>query len=216
MKKYSIIIILLFLISCSTTKKLATTDDKVVVERLSVEEINVVNDFLDTELASDVYKNYKNLEVCLIENAGNGIENITVYEYDFKDWHSYVLDATPEDNERLGWILDTIQIKDLKSRYVSIKEYSWKSSDIKNFKVSIMKQEAFENILRSGEYAYLPERLILRISKPLIIDEKQAFITFRSGGSRLGFSTINNYTALMKKVNNKWIIGPTYWDGEFE
>jgi hypothetical protein len=75
-----------------------------------------------------------------------------VYEYAYKDFHSDGYQSTAEINERLGWILDTIQIKDLKNKYIDKKQYHWKSSDIKNFKVKIMKKESFMNIIRSSEY----------------------------------------------------------------
>jgi hypothetical protein len=49
-----------------------------------------------------------------------------------------------------------------------------------------------------------------------MIDNNNALVSFRSGSSRLGFTTISNYTALMKKVNKKWEIRAGYWDGSVE
>jgi hypothetical protein len=185
-------------------------------DTLTIEQSNIVNDFLDVELASERYKNDLNREIIVIEEAGNGIENLDVYEYAYKRFHEYGAKPTTEVKERLGWILDTIQIKDLKNKYGDKKQYHWKSSDIKNFKATIMTKEVFTNSIRSGEYITLPERLIIYITKPLLIDSTTAFITFRTGSSRLGFTTINNYTALMNKVNGKWLIRASYWDGSIE
>jgi hypothetical protein len=223
MKKIIFLLLIVIFISC-TSKKNTTTDKEIqllkqlkpIDDTLTIEESNIVNDFLNRELASETLKYYYNLEIILIEEAGNGIENLVVYEYAYKDFHSDGNKVTAEVNERLGWILDTIQIKNLKNKYIDKKQYHWKSSDIKNFKVNIMKKETFRNIIRSSEYIKLPEKIVIYITKPLMIDNNSALISFRSGSSRLGFTTINNYTALMKKVNKKWLIRANYWDGSIE
>lgn len=166
-------------------------------------------------MASERYKNYKNCEIILIEEAGNPIENLLVYEYAYKDFHSYGNKATADDNERLGWILDTTQIKELKNTYKAKKECHWTSSDIRNFKVSIMKNDTLRNIINTGKYINLPEKLILHITKPLILNNDTAFISFRL--SPLGGPhSISYYTALMKKINGKWQMRASYWDGSVE
>lgn len=218
------LILLLFVVifsACSSKKDTAQnkkiqllTQLKPINDTLNTEEINIVNDFLDFELVSERYKNYNNCEIILIEEAGNAIQNLFVYEYAYNDFHSYGNKATGDDNERLGWILDTIQIKELKNTYNAKKEFHLKISDIRNFKVSIMKNDTLTKILNTGNFIHVPEKLILHITKPLILNNDAAFISFRL--SSLGFNTINYYTALMKKVNGKWQMRASYWDGIFE
>lgn len=208
----------LILFSCSIQKKESKNRIMQLQEQLKVtseilfEENNIVNDFLQIELTSEKYKSMENLEIVLIEEAKNRIANLDAYEYAYKDWHSYNL-ATPDDNARLGWILDSIQIRELRSTYMNDDEYHWKSSDIKNYKVTIMKHDSLTNIIKSGSYTEKPEKLILYISRPLIINKNNAFISFASGSSRFGFGEITHLTLLMKKVNEKWVEGPGYDDG---
>jgi hypothetical protein len=223
MKNLILIILIVIFTSCISKKSALKEKEpkslvqlKLASDTLTTEEKNIVNDFLDVELASERYKNDLNREIIVIEEASNGIENLEVYEYAYKRFHEYGAKPTTEVKERLGWILDTIQIKGLKNNYGDKKQYHWRSSDIKNFKVNIMTKEVFTNSIRSGEYITLPERLIIYITKPLLVDSTTAFTTFRTGSSRLGFTTINNYTALMNKVNGKWLIRASYWDGSIE
>jgi hypothetical protein len=57
--------------------------------------------------------------------------------------------------------------------------------------------------------------LIIYLSRPLIIDEKNAFISFEVGNGQLGFGSITHFTVLMRKVNNKWEQNDYYEDGVF-
>jgi hypothetical protein len=223
MKKIFFLFLIVIFISCTSKRNTTTSKEiqflkqlKAIDDTLTTEESNIVNDFLNIEFATETLKYYYSLEIILIEEAGNGIENLVAYEYAYKDFHSDGNKATAEVNERLGWILDTIQIKDLKNKYIDKKQYHWKSSDIKNIKVNIMKKETFRNIIRSNEYIKLPEKIVIYITKPLMIDNNSALISFRSGSSRLGFTTISNYTALMKKTKGKWQLRASYWDGSIE
>jgi len=218
MKNLLYAVLSLILFSCSAKKiesknRIVQPQEllKTTPEILS-EENNIVNDFLQIELTSDKYKSMENLEIVLIEEAKKEITNLDTYEYAYKDWHSYNI-ATADDNIRLGWILDSIQIRELRNNYKNDNEYHWKSSDIKNYKVTIMKHDSLTNIIKSGSYAEMPEKLILYISRPLIINKNNAFISFASGSSRFGFGEITHLTLLMKKVNEKWVQGPGYNDG---
>lgn len=223
--KNSIFLLLITVIFASCTSKkntiiknkelLLLTEVKPINDTLNIEEINLVNDFLSLELVSERYKNYKSSEIILIEEARDVIENLLVYEYAYKDFHSYGNKETGDDNERLGWIIDTAQIKELKNAYKDRKEYRWKSSDIKNFKVRTMKNDTIVNIINTGKYSNLQQKLVLYIAKPLFIDNHNAFITFTSR-TLGGIHSISNYTALMKKVNEKWEIRAGYWDGSVE
>ena len=193
----------------------AMTQLKSIVDTLPREEKNIVNDFLDIELVSEIHKNYNNLEIIMIEDAGNGIENLLTYEYAYRDFHSGGNESTLEDNVRLGWILDSLQIKELKNKYSDKKEYHWRSSDIKNFKVNIMKNDTLRKYLKKDRFIELSDKLVLLIKKPLIIDENNAFISIYTRRGFIGHN-LSNYTALMKKTNGKWKIGASYWDGSIE
>ncbi len=205
------------LLSCSTKKNetVSKLQPNSIPPILYNEDINIINDFLDIELKTDRYEAYKNIEIILIKEAGNGIESLFVYDYAYKDWHSHGNNATIADNDRLGWILDSLQIKDLKRIYNDKQDIEWRSSDIKNYKVTVMKNETLREIIKSGNNFILPEKLILYISKPLIIDNNNALISFSISNSRYG-NVINRYTVLMKAKNKKWVIGPKYWDGRID
>ncbi|MFV5701487.1 hypothetical protein ACM55F_06405 [Flavobacterium sp. XS2P12] len=218
MKNISLFLLGILLFSCSTKKiekknMVSIPQEKLntVLDILSEEEGNIVNDFLQVELASDSYKSYKNLEMVLLEEAKNRIWTLDAYELAYKEWHRYNI-ATQDDNERLGWILDSIQIKEFKEKYKYEKEYHWKNTDVKNYNVTIMKNEALRNNTRTGTNIDMPEKLILFITRPIIIDKNNAFISFNSSSGRFG-NTINRLTVLMKKTNEKWKMGPGYWDG---
>jgi hypothetical protein len=81
--------------------------------------------------------------------------------------------------------------------------------------VSLLKDEELRTIINTGVYVNLPSRLLIYLSKPLIIDENNAFISFEIGNGQLGFASINHFTVLMKKVNNNWVIFEYFYDGVF-
>lgn len=207
---------LFIILSCSTRKNDKSNQIiQNIPPQLSQLETNIVNDFLNAELATERYKNYRNLEIVVIEESLKKSQSIEAYEYTYKDWNSFGENGLLDDNERLGFILDTLQIKTLKNKYLNEVNYNWKITDFKNYKVSLMKNETLRNIIKSGEYINLPKKLIIYISKPLIVDEKNALISFNIGSSGLGFTSMNHYTALMNKVNSKWVIIASYDDGVY-
>lgn len=221
MKYLKFTVLSLILFSCSTkridTKKTefkAQKKSEIIYSFLSEEEIDIVNTFLQFELTSDKYKTYQNLEKLLIEEAKNRTTNLDAYDYTYKDWHRDNI-TTLDDNVKFGWILDSIQVQKLREQYKNDTKYSWKKTDIKNFKFTIIKSESFVKTLNTGSYINAPQKLIIYISRPLIIDKNNAFITFASGNSQLGFSEITHFTVLMKKVKGKWERGHEYFDGVF-
>jgi hypothetical protein len=106
-----------------------------------------------------------------------------------------------------------LQIKKKKEEIQFEKQYYWKVSDFKKIKVVLLKHSAFREIIKSGQYINLPNRLIISLSTPLIIDDKNALISFDIGNGNLGYSEINHFTVLMKKVNEKWIQYEFFDDG---
>lgn len=174
-------------------------------------ENSIVNDFLDAELKNESYKKYKDYNIVIIEDAGNGIKSLNAYEYAYKDFHSNVKNVTLEDNLRLGWILDSLELKKYREKIINIESYEWKVTDFKNIKVKLLKFEELRKTTNTGKY--LKNNLIIFLSSPLLIDKNNALLSFEIGNGDLGFNSINHFTALMKKKNDKWEVQTSYWDG---
>lgn len=174
-------------------------------------ENSIVNDFLDAELKNESYKKYKDYNIVIIEDAGNGIKSLNAYEYAYKDFHSNVKNVTLEDNLRLGWILDSLELKKYREKIINIESYEWKVTDFKNIKVKLLKFEELRKTTNTGKY--LKNNLIIFLSSPLLIDKNNALLSFEIGNGDLGFNSITHFTALMKKKNDKWEVQTSYWDG---
>ena len=212
MKSFSYILVCILLFSCSIQK--SSNQNAVNTASISTDsnlteiETNIANDFLDIELKKERYANYKDFEIVVIEEALKKMKPISDYEFNLKykkSWGKFI------DN----WILDTVQIKKIKIELEKEEVYHWKVSDFKNIKVSLLKYEELKTIINTGVYINLPRKLIIYLSKPLIIDENNAFISFEIGNGQLGFATINHFTVLMRKVNNEWKENNFYYDGVF-
>lgn len=202
----------MILFSCSVQKnnKLNNTQkDLISIEsKITETEGNIINDFLEVELEKDRYKNYKDAEIVVIEEVLKKTKPISVYEFNLKykeSWGKFIN----------NWILDTLQIKKIKLDIENEELYYWKVSDFKNIKVSLLKYEELRTIINTGAYSNLPPRLIIYLSKPLIIDENNALVSFEIGDGQFGFASINHFTVLMKKVNNKWEQSDQFEDGVF-
>lgn len=205
MKKKTFLILFIIMLSC-TTKKASTDYIKNLpnhqfidsTANLSNNELNIVNDFLEVELKADLYKSYKNFNFFVIEEADKKIKPLYAYEFSHKEFYK-------RNKERDFWLLDSLQIKKKKEEIQFEKQYYWKVSDFKNIEVSTIKYEDLRTIINTGAYISLPSKLIIYLSKPLIIDDKNALISFNIGNGNSGYSEINHFTVLMKKVNEKWI-----------
>ena len=210
MKNLVILLFFLFILSCSAQKKdtMVKSETSSMETNLTEIESNIVNDFLDFELKKDRYKNYKGYEFFIIEEALKKMKPLSDYEFNLKYKDSW-------GKSIKNWILDTIQIKDLKLKLEKEEVYHWKTSDFKNTKVNFCKYEELRKIINSGAYTRLPKRLIIFLSKPLIIDKSNALISFDIGNGALGNSTITHFTVLMKRVNKVWTEKEFYNDGVF-
>jgi hypothetical protein len=185
-------------------------------EALIKDEKDIVNDLLQTELTSDRYKGRENQEKVLIEEANSPITPLLAYEHAFKEWHDSNKTNLNKADVNNRWFLDSLQINELKNRLKNDIGCHWKSTDILFYKVAIISQQSFADIIKNGNYINMPEKIILIISKPLIIDKNKALISFNSGSSIAGFNTIERFTVLMKKINGKWIKDTYYFDGAYE
>jgi hypothetical protein len=200
----------MILYSCTAQKNSSQESTKKISSENNLTELenNIDNDFLNTELKKERYKSYKDFEIVVIEEALRKMKPISDYEFNLKykkSWGKYIN----------NWILDTVQINKLKSELEKEEVYHWKVSDFKNIKVSLLKDDELRTIINTGVYVNLPSRLLIYLSKPLIIDENNAFISFEIGNGQLGFASINHFTVLMKKVNNNWVIFEYFYDGVF-
>lgn len=210
MKNSVILIILIFFYSCSAKKNDININSisNPTETCLPETEINIINDFLDTELKTDRYKNYKEYNYFVIKEALKRTKSIYAYQYTYNEYYKYQI-------EKGHWILDSIQINKLKSDLESEKQYLWKTSDFKDIKVNILEFEELRTIINTGAYIDLPKRLIIFLSRPLIVNENYALISFDIGNGDSGNNNITHFTVLMKKDRLKWIAKYYFEDGVF-
>jgi hypothetical protein len=210
MKNSVILIIVIFFYSCSAKKK----DIKINFTSNPTEtylpetEINIINDFLDTELKLDRYKNYIEYDYFVIKEALKKTKALYAYQFTYNEYYNYQF-------EKQHWILDSIQIKKLRSDLESEKQYLWKKPDFKSIKVNILEYEELRTIINTGAYLNLPKRLIIFLSRPLIVDDDYALLSFDIGNGDLGNNNITHFTVLMKKERLKWIAKYYFEDGVY-
>lgn len=216
MKNLLYLLFCTLLFSCSVQKNITPNNIKknYTESNLTDIESNIINEFLNEELKKESYKNYKDFEIVVIEEALKKYKSIEAYQYSHDEWIS--MDRINKiGNIENRFFLDTLQSKKIKIELEKEEVYHWKVSDFKSIKVCLLKYEELRTIINTGTYISLPNRLIIYLSKPLIIDENNAFISFDVGNGRLGFAAINHFTVLMRRVNNKWIQSNYYEDGVF-
>lgn len=219
MKKHIFILSLVLLFSCSakkTNKLNSIPTAQISIEtKLTETEFNINNDFIDVELKKERYLNYKDFEIVIIEEALKKYQSVETYIYSYDEWISMTKIDRREDIEN-RYFLDSLYVKKIKLELEKEEIYHWKISDFKNIKVSLLKYEDLIKIIRINAYgSTISKRLIIYLSKPLIIDKNNALISFEIGNGQLGFHSINHFTVLMKKVNNKWEQSDYYYDGVF-
>lgn len=204
MKKLIHGIVIIFLLNCSVKK---SENVNKIPPNLTKDEIHIINDFLSVELASDTYKNYKEYQYIVIQEAYKKSFPLAAYQYTYED--SYLRSKELKNH----WILDRLEIKKIENKIKKEQTYCWKKDDFKNINVTIQKKEDFLKTIKYGDFINLPHRLILFLSRPLLIDSNNAFLSFSINEGDSGSGCISRSTILMKKVNNKWVIKEHYWDG---
>lgn len=175
---------------------------------LSIAEKSIVNDFLDIELKKDKYKNYKDFQLLLIQEAIGKLPSLTIYRYCYEERNLRVRSATNKD-----WILDGNDIKNIQDTLQN-KKYLWKTTDITNFKVNTIEVDIINKSTKSyKEYEKYNNNLIIYLSIPLFIKPNYALISYKCVKSWYGYSTVDMFTVLLKKAENeKWIIDSYYYD----
>jgi len=209
MKNILCLLIIIPFLGCKSQEQIIPTKSISKESNLTEIESNIVNDFLYSELSLDMYKNYKNYEYIIIKEAYKKTTSLFAYEYTYQN--SYKHDKQIKNY----WLLDSLQIEKIKLSLKNEEVYHWKVIDFKNFKVNIQKQEDFKKTTKKDEYLYLPHRLIIFLSKPLIINKYSALISIDINNGDLGSSNISHFTVSMKKENGKWIKDKYYEDGVF-
>lgn len=207
MKKILYFVLIGLLLSCNAKKEILVTNSISESKNLTEIESNIINDFLDIELKDDRYKSYKDYEIVIIEEAYKKSKPLYAYEYAYKDLYKHGKEI------KNYWILDSLQIEKMKENIKFENTFHWKTTDFKNIKVGLYKHEELRRIIKSNEYINLPKRLIIYLSRPLIIDNDKALISFDIGNGQLGFNSITHFTVLMNKEKEKWIKGGYYDDG---
>ena len=204
--------------SCSTQKKNNLNEKytaPISIERkLTSTESKIINDFIDVELKKERYKNYRDAEIVIIQEALNKHQSVETYIYSNNEWISMNKVNRREDIEN-QYFLDSLRIKKLKIELEKEELYYWKVTDFRNIKVSLLKYEELRTIINTGAYSKFSSRMVIHLSKPLILNENNAFISFEIGNGHLGFHSINHFTVLMKKIDNKWEQSNYYYDGVY-
>lgn len=165
---------------------------------LSQTESDIVNDFLAAELKKERYKNYKDYEIIIIDEVLKKNKAIEAYLYSYNERQS-INKINKSDEIKNIYFLDSLQIEKIKSEFKKEPIYYWKISDFKKTKVSILKNEELRNIINTNSFINLPNRLILHLSKPLLIDENNALMSFDIGNGKFGYSAITHFSVLLKK-----------------
>lgn len=175
----------IMLTSCSSQKVTSQFD-------ITNTEKDIINNFLKFELASDAYKYRRNSKVVIIKNA---IPKKQVLD----DYLSIIRNFKES-------LIDTLQAVKMRKEFENETQYYWKSSDFRIKNLLTQSIESFEKSIKKEEYLNLPPRIIIHLSVPLIINDKEALVGFMSGGGDLGYTSINSGLILMVRNNeNKWV-----------
>lgn len=213
MKKIFLVTILILIFSCSLHKYKGQKSNN--DSNLSETEKAIINDFLDGELKKERYLSYKDFEIVIIKEALKKMKSLDTYFYSLDEWNTMNKIKKSDDIKNL-YFLDTIQIKKIKLELEKEIVYNWKVSDFKNINVKLISDEDLRKIINTGSYSPgVTKNLIVFLSRPIIIDKDSVFISFDIGNGEFGNYAITHFTALMRKVNNKWVEKGYYEDGVF-
>ena len=207
MKNIILMVIIFAFFSCKCVKETKCVQVKKSSEKkLSDEETAIINDFMNAEFKKEQYIKYKEYEIMIIEESIKKSKPLSTYELNYKYKNSWGANIKE-------WIIDSTKIELLKLDLKNEKLYHWKVSDFKNIKTNLLNYEELSESINKGRY--LKGKLIVYLSRPLIIDKNNAFISFDIGNGDMGFYPITHFTISMKKENDKWIQSEFYEDGVF-
>lgn len=205
MKKIICLIAGLFQLSCASQLNNKNSTKEYT---LSSNEKNIISDFINEEFSSKKYNNYKNYKIYLRRKGFSEFSPLLIYGFCYDERNNKVRTANNK-----YWILNKEQLKTIKDT-LQIKNFTWKETDITNFRVSMIDSEDVNNsIKKGGDYEQYNESLILSLSTPVLINKNNAFLTYLCVEALYGFSTFDFYAVLLKKnKNGKWLIDSYYYD----
>lgn len=191
MKKYFLITLVVFCLiqfSCTFSQiKLKET------YRLNNVEKKIINDFLEFELTSELYKYQKKESVIIIRDAISKKQVIEDYEAILINYKNSVFDS--------------IQIGELKKHLENEPLYYWKKTDFNNIKTDLKSRDDFKKFINNEEYLYSHGKSVFYLSIPYFITKNKVLLSYISGNSELGFNLINSSIVMMVKNNDgKWIL----------
>lgn len=213
MKKILLLAVLMLVHSCALHKPTVLTSDNNF--NLSNTEKTIVNNFLDGELKKERYKKYNDFEIVIIEEALKKVKPLDTYLYSLDEWNTMNKIKKSDDIKNL-YFVDTEQLQKLKLELEKENVYHWQESDFKNIKVRLLRYEELRKIINTGSYGPgLTKNLIIFLSRPLIINKDNAFISFDIGNGEFGNYAITHFTALMRNVDGIWLEKGYYEDGVY-
>lgn len=216
MKNVFYIIYFALLLSCSTQKNITTpnttSNSNSITTTLTDIERSIINTFIDIEIKKERYIRYKDYEIVIVEEALKKTQAIDSYSFSSNEW-TFTHNTDKKRDTKNWYPLNSLEVKKIKKELAQEKTYHWKTTDFENIKVSLLKYEELIKSIRKSDY--LKNKIIIYLSRPLIIDKKNALVSFEVGNGDLGFSGINHFTVLMRKVKNNWEQSYHYYDGVF-
>lgn len=213
MKNIIYLLLITLISSCKGLKEINNNKHN-VTNNLTKLERKIINDFLEAELKKDRYKYYKNQEIVVIEESIKKMKSIDTYLYSLDEWNTMNRINKSEDKNNM-YFLDSLQLIKLNRNLTNEDVYHWKVSDFKNKEVILQTYDDFINTTKKDDFIYLPNRLILFLSRPLIIDKNNVFISYECIHKEVVYVSITHFTLLMRKVNNKWKQMGHYEDGVY-
>jgi len=211
---FIIISLLIYQQSAGQSTRSKVSDSIPTEQNLTATENTLVNVFLEAELKKDRYKYYKEYELFIIEESVKKTKSIDAYLYSLTEWKSMNRISKISDSQNM-YFLDSLQLQKINRALQKEQVYHWKVGDFNNLKVGLYKYEELRTIINTGAFVNLPKRLIIFLSKPLIINENNALISFNIGSGEIGNSIISHFTVLLRKENNEWNDSGYYEDGVY-
>jgi hypothetical protein len=185
-KNVLFILVIILTFSCSSSIK---TKEKLELRKTEKE---IINNFLKNELASEAYRYRINNNIVVIETT---IPKKQV----LNDYLSLLINYKKS-------LIDSIQAVKMNKELEKEPKYYWKNSDFIIKNLQTQSSEDFRKTIKTEEYFNLPKRIIFHLSFPLLINDKEALVSFMSGSGDTGFTSINSGIVLMTKNNeNKWV-----------
>lgn len=173
-------------------------------------ENKISNDFF----ASKIIKN-NSTNIIVVEESAPKIKALEFYEKAFverKNDDYFSRKIVANDFNFNSWPIDSVEIIRFKSELLTendINTYKWQISDF-NGKAIIKKTELIKKEIRTGDLSLNSSAFI--ISKPLMSHDKKYALIFYSSFGYFHGGKANDKVALLRKINEKWVIATYFYD----